>query len=247
MRGASWLAAALVAGLAVGLPGPVLAQPRRSGPAATVTPAERGGDGDGGSGSALGPGRRDRTTERREQIKKKIRALRAYTLTEELRLDELTATRLFPVLSRYDDETDRLLEKRVEVQRRLRRADTMRDARTIDRVIDDAIANQRSFWELEDKRVAELRKILTPSQTAKLLVVLPALERKIQNQLRRAIVQRGNARGTDDDDDPQPDEVPPSRPLRRREAPLAPLAPRGSASNAPGNTAPCSPNTEPCR
>lgn len=244
MRRGSWLAAALGAGLALGFPGPAHAQPRTAGPAAPAAPAER--DGDDGSAGALGPGRRDRTTERREQIKKKIRALRAYTLTEELRLDELTATRLFPVLSRYDDETGRLLEKRVDVQRRLRRADAMRDARTIDRVIDEAIANQRSFWELEDRRIAELRKILTPSQTAKLLVVLPALERKIQNQLRKAIVQRGNVRGNDDDDDLQPDEVrpAPSRPLRRREAPLAP---RGSASNAPGNTAPCSPNTEPCR
>ena len=41
--------------------------------------------------------------------------------------------------------------------------------------------------ELEDKRLAELRKILTPAQTARLLIVLPELERKIQNQLRRAI------------------------------------------------------------
>jgi len=233
------LAAALLAGFAgFGLAGTARAQPRRSGPAASAAPAERG-DGDDDSGA---PGRRDR----REQIKKKIRALRAYTLTEELRLDELTASRLFPVLSRYDDETDRLLEKRVDVQRRLRRADAVRDARAIERVIDEAVANQRGFWELEDKRIAELRKILTPIQTAKLLVVLPALERKIQNQLRKAIVQRANPRPSDDDDDLQPDEVrpPPSPPRRRREGPLAP---RGSASNAPGNTAPCSPNTEPCR
>jgi hypothetical protein len=184
------------------------------------------------------------TPERREQIKKKIRALRAYTLTEELALDEATATRLFPALARYDDETDRLLQKRVDVQRRLRRADAIRDPRAIDRLIDEALANQRGFWDVEERRIAELRKILTPVQAAKVLVVLPALERKIQNQLRRAIVKQGSqpGPGEDADDDTQDDERDAPRP--RREAPLPPAAPR---SNAPGNTVPCNPSTQPCR
>jgi hypothetical protein len=182
--------------------------------------------------------------DRREQIKKRIRSMRAYTLTEELGLDEPTAARLFPLLARYDDETDKLLERRVEIQRRLRRADVQRDPRGIDRVIDDALANQRSFWDLEDKKIAELRKVLTPAQTAKLLVVLPALERKIQNQLRKAIVQRRPGGAAEEpDDDEQPDELPPPpRPRLRREGPLAP-----GRSNAPGNTAPCDPSNGPCR
>jgi len=183
---------------------------------------------------------------RREQIKKRIRVMRAVQLTEELSLDEATASRLFPVLSRYDDEIDKLLEKRVEVQRRLQHADTMRDAKALDRLVDEAVANQHGFWDLEDRRLAELRKILTPVQTARLLVVLPALERKIQNQLRKAIVQRPGA-PADADDDVEPDEParqPARQPVHRREAPLAP---RGTPSNAPGNTPPCDPNTSPCR
>lgn len=188
--------------------------------------------------------------DRREQIKKKIRALRAYTLTDELQLDEQTAARLFPLLSRYDDDFDKLLEQRVNVQRRLKYVDTLRDPRAIDRLIDEAIANQRGFWDLQDKRIQALRKILTPAQTAKLLVALPALERRIENQLRKAIVQRrpGNgpaAGAVDDDDDPEADEVPPPKQrLRRREAPLAPRGPR---SNAPGNTPECDPSAGPCR
>jgi len=192
--------------------------------------------------------------ERREQIKKKIRALRAYTLTEELTLDEATATRLFPALARYDDETDRLLQKRVDVQRRLRHAEALRDPRAVDRLIDEALTNQRGFWDVEERRIAELRKILTPVQAAKVLVVLPALERKIQNQLRRAIVRQegrqegrpgAGALGDDDDDDAQPDEVDAPRP--RREAPLPPGAAAPPRSNAPGNTVPCGPGAQPCR
>jgi Spy/CpxP family protein refolding chaperone len=235
MQRAGWIAG-MLAGLAgfLGSAARVDAQPRR-GPL-----AERRDDG----GLA--------TSERREQIKKKIRAMRAFTLTEELALDEATASQLFPVLARYDDETDKLLEKRLDVQRRLRHADTLRDNRAIDRLIEEALANQRGFRELEDRRLAELRKILTPVQTAKVLVVLPALERRIQNQLRKAISRRAGKAGDraserfiDEDDDQEPDELPgrgASRPRRE-----APLAPRSTPSNAPGNTLPCDPNGPPCR
>jgi hypothetical protein len=237
MRPAAWLAV-VVLGLSQG----AAAQPHRGG--ADGSAARR----DGGPG---GPP----TSARREQIKKKIRALRAYTLTEELALDEQTAARLFPALSRYDDETDKLLEKRVDVQRRLRRADSLRDERAVERLIDEASANQRAFWKLEDKRFEELRKILTPVQTAKLLVVLPAFERRIQNQLRKAIVSRRTGPGApdqhgddDSDDDREPDEiaprqVPSSQPRRRE----VPLAPRAAPTSAPGNTPPCTPSTQPCR
>lgn len=160
--------------------------------------------------------REDRRDERREQIKKKIRAMRAYTLTEELALDDVTAGRLFPMLARYDDETDKLVEKRVELQRRLRHPDA-RDNRAIERLIDEAVANQRAFWDLEARRIGELRKLLAPTQVAKVLVVLPALERRIQNQLRRAIVRNaakgdGPSRFDDDDDGDAGDEAMPPGP-----------------------------------
>ncbi len=154
--------------------------------------------------------------DRREAIKKKIRVLRAATLTDELNLDEKVLARLLPVLSRWDDVTEDLLKKRLDVQRRLLAPDAAKDPKALDKVIDEAVANQKAFWDLEDKRLVELRKILTPAQIARLLIVLPAFERKIQNQLRRAMIRRGvgaggAAGGADDDDDVEPDE-----PTRRR-------------------------------
>lgn len=225
MRTVAWLTVVLL-----GISSTAVAQPRRG--SGSAAPVERRGGG---------------TVERREQLKERIRAMRAYTLTSKLALDEQTAGRLFAVLSRYDEEIDKTLEKRVDLQRRLVHADALRDPRAIDRLIDDAAANQRAMWDLEDKRLADLRKILTPVQTAKLLVVLPATERRIQNQLRKAILQRrgGGAAIDDGDDDLEPDEAPPAKqPLRRREGPLAP---RGWVPNAPGNTPPCDPRSQPCR
>ncbi len=153
---------------------------------------------------------------RREAIKKRLRELRAYQLTEQVSLDDATVARLFPLLARYDDEIDRLIVARAEVQRRLNDTSTGGDPRAIDRAIDDAVANQRGFRDVEDRRIADLRKILTPAQTARVLIVLPAIERKIENQLRNAIENGGAGKrgaagpgrknnrrpvGGDDDDD----------------------------------------------
>ena len=148
--------------------------------------------------------------QRREEIKKKIRSLRAYALTTELSLDEKSGGRLWPVLAKYDDEIDKLLQQRIDVQRRLATADQLKDAKAQDKLIDEAIANQKAFWSVEDRRLAELRKLLTPAQTTRLLVVLPAFERRIQNQLRRAILRRTGpqAQDPDDGDDDDDDDLP---------------------------------------
>lgn len=145
--------------------------------------------------------------DRREKIKKKIRALRAYTLTEELALDEATAAKLFPLLARYDDEFDKLLVARVDFEKRLMAADQIKDSKQVDKLIDDAAANQRALWDTESKRLAELRKILTPAQVARVLVILPALERKIQNQLRR-VARKGARMDDDSDEGPAPKKRP---------------------------------------
>ncbi len=156
----------------------------------------------------------DPAADRRAAIKQRIRVLRAATLTEELKLDEKALSRVLPVLAKWDDVTEDLLKKRIDIQTRLEGADG-RDPKATDRLIDDAVANQKAFWNLEGQRLAELRKILTPAQTAKLLIVLPQFERRIQNQLRRALSNAQNRRGggravdpTSDDDD---DDVPPRR------------------------------------
>jgi hypothetical protein len=156
-----------------------------------------------------GPAKRapDPVADRRNEVKKKIRVLRAATLTDELKLDEKTLARLLPTLAKWDDVTEDLLKKRIDIQRRLLDADAAKDPKAVDKLIDEAVANQKSFWDLEEKRLAELRKILTPGQTARLLIVLPQFERRIQNQLRRAMGggagragRRGNPQPDDDDD-----------------------------------------------
>ncbi len=169
--------------------------------------------------TAQPPNAQQQLQQKRERIKKRIRAMRAYTLTDELALDEATAGKLFPLLARYDDEFDKLIGARAELQKQLVATSNGNDARATNKVIDEAVANQKAFWDLEDKRLAELRKILTPAQTARLLVVLPRFERRIENQLRNAIQGKGPGANPardalDDDGDDAP--PPPRRPGPRQ-------------------------------
>src|SRR5215212_2363075 len=100
-----------------------------------------------GTASAQGP-RRDLTPdERREMIKNRIRGLRAQTLTDELKLDDKTLGKVLPILSKWDDVTDKLLRERLDIQRRLAGADAIKDPKAVDKLIDDAVANQKSFWD----------------------------------------------------------------------------------------------------
>jgi Spy/CpxP family protein refolding chaperone len=147
---------------------------------------------------------------RAEKVKQQIRRQRNFELTNQLDLDEATAAKMVGVMGRFDTEFDRLLAQRADQQAKLSNAGQMKDAHAIEHLIDEAVTNQRAFWDVEDRRVAELRKVLTPQQAAKLLVVLPAIERRLQNQLQKAVHpgaggpknRRPNRqRPADDDDD----------------------------------------------
>jgi hypothetical protein len=123
--------------------------------------------------------------DRRAEIKRKILAFRAYRLTEELALDEATAARVFPLLGKYDQQVEQLTVEGLELHKALRRQAL--DAATADDLIRRTLANRRAFMELEEKRITELRRVLSAEQAARLLVVLPEIERQIKLQIRRSI------------------------------------------------------------
>ncbi|HUQ03045.1 MAG TPA: hypothetical protein VM261_11170 [Kofleriaceae bacterium] len=125
--------------------------------------------------------------EKREKAKQRIRIMRALILSEELQLDEATAGKLAPILNRFDDEIAKLLLERAALRAELRTAADASDARRMDRTIDKLVANQDARWDTERRRFADLRKLLTPQQTARLLDVLPEIDRRIMKGLRQHI------------------------------------------------------------
>jgi hypothetical protein len=136
-----------------------------------------------------GPGKNEKI----ERVKQKILALRAARLTDELGLDEKTAARLFPVLAKYDDVFAKLLRDNVQLRRQAQDAAARNDDRALDDVVDKLVANQRARWDAQEARFKDVRRVLTPAQAARMLVVLPQIDRQIQNQLRKALGRPANA------------------------------------------------------
>jgi hypothetical protein len=149
---------------------------------------------------------------KREMLKQRVRALRAWTLTEELQLDDATAARLAPILARYDDAFARLMEQAVTLRRASDDAVARADDRAINRTIDDLLANQRARAQLEEQRFQELRRALTPAQAARLMVVLPEIDRRIHHKLRRVLEDRRRGRGGRPPGAPLDDVGPPDPP-----------------------------------
>jgi Skp family chaperone for outer membrane proteins len=150
----------------------------------------------------------------REAARQKIRALRAAILVEELQLDEATAGKLAPILARHDDELARLQAERRALRKAMRDAQRGTDDRKLDALIDQLAANQRARWDREEARFAEVRRLLTPRQAARLLDVLPQIDRRILQGLRRAVTAPDGAADTLDDDGDAPPRPRPRR-LRR--------------------------------
>jgi Spy/CpxP family protein refolding chaperone len=146
-----------------------------------------------------GPHRRAPKANKRDKVKERIRAMRAWVLTEQLDLDAATAEKMFPVLARHDDELAKLLGERKRLRAELlaaRKGNAGRAA--IDPLLDKLVANQRARWAAEEQRFADLRTMLTAEQAADLLDLLPEVDRKILRGLRDAI-ERGAAAPTADD------------------------------------------------
>lgn len=127
---------------------------------------------------------------KRDKIRRKLLALRAFRLTEELALDEASAARLFPLLAKYDPQLEQLTLDRMTLARQLQQGPTGAAA---DDLINRAVVNRRALLELEERRLADLRKVLTPQQTARLLVVLPEIETQLKRQIRQVVRKQGRS------------------------------------------------------
>jgi Spy/CpxP family protein refolding chaperone len=135
----------------------------------------------------------------RKEVLERMRALRAWRLVEGLKLDEATSARLFPILARYDEREMAIAVERHDIMHELGpltdapHPDDMRITAAINRLL-AVRAKQRA---LEDDRIKDLRKVLTPAQQAKLVMLLPRLEREFARWVHEVAGHPGRA-----DDEP---------------------------------------------
>lgn len=115
----------------------------------------------------------------RKEVLERMRALRAFKIVDELKLDESASARLFPILARYDDREMALSGERHDIVRELKAelAAPRPDNGRVEKIVDRLLANRARRHALHDEQFKELRKVLTPVQQGKLALLLPRLER----------------------------------------------------------------------
>ena len=128
-----------------------------------------------------------RTAEQlRHEVIERMRALRAWKIVDELKLDQATSARLFPILSKYDDREMALMKERHDIMRELRtetEAASPNNAK-LSAAIDRLVALRAKQHALQDEKIRDLRKALTPAQQAKLVLLLPRIERGFLHRIR---------------------------------------------------------------
>ncbi len=129
----------------------------------------------------------------RQEVLERMRALRAFRIVDALKLDEATSGRLFPILARYDEREVQIASERHQIMRELR-ADAEAAHPDDGRLNGDLarlMAIRTKQRALEDERIRDVRKVLTPVQQAKLVLLLPRLERDFAHWIHE-VANRGD-------------------------------------------------------
>ncbi len=137
---------------------------------------------------AVAPAAERRNPEQlRKEVLERMRALRAWRIVDELKLDESASARLFPILARFDEREMALAVERRDITRELRAelAAPHPDDGKLTKAIDKLLGNRTRRHAVMDERIKELRKALTPVQQAKLALLLPSIERDFAQWVRQ--------------------------------------------------------------
>ena len=126
------------------------------------------------------------------RVRKKVEALRAWQLTEELDLDEKTSSQLFPAMRRADEERWRIEMSNRKLVREMSRSlqDQNPDPDRINRILDELQANRRELIRAEEKHIEQVRQILSPVDTARYLLFQIRFQREIKQKAAEAFRDR---------------------------------------------------------
>lgn len=138
-----------------------------------------GPDGQPGRGGSAIP------EEQREEIRKKIEAVRIWRLTEALQLDTSTSTKLAALLGSFDQQRRAIQHEQMEKMRTLRQAlkAPKPDEATIKAALETLEKNHTAMDELKRKEMNSLKSILTIEQQARYVVFQLEFQREIRGMI----------------------------------------------------------------
>ncbi|OGW37975.1 MAG: hypothetical protein A2010_15215 [Nitrospirae bacterium GWD2_57_9] len=137
------------------------------------------------------------TEERREEVRKKIEAVRIWRLTEELKLDAATAGKLSALLSSLDQKRRTIQREQMESMRTMRQSlrSESPDPARIKRMLDTLENNHREMQELRNSEHKGLKEILTTEQQARYLIFQEEFLREIRGMIGGARRDAGQGQG----------------------------------------------------
>jgi hypothetical protein len=127
-----------------------------------------------------------------KRVRKKVEALRAWRLTEELNLDEGTSARLFPAMREADEERRQIHVRNRELIREMTRelAGEGTGPARIDEILDELTANRREMFRAEERHLNRVREILDSEGTARYLMFQLRFERELKRKAAEAFQER---------------------------------------------------------
>lgn len=129
--------------------------------------------------------------EARAKLLTRVRALRSSALAEVLKPDQGAVTKIVDIAAGFEDRTlaarQEMRKLRHDLEALLKQPKP--DDSAINKLLDDVSVQRGKLQQVEDERAAAMRKALTPSQYAKVMIAWPRINRKIQEQLFKALIQ----------------------------------------------------------
>jgi Spy/CpxP family protein refolding chaperone len=123
--------------------------------------------------------------ERREEVRKKIEAVRIWRLTEELKLDTNSSAKLSSLLSSLDLKRRNTMREQMETMRDLRSLlrTAKQDEAKIKSLLEKLEKNRHEMQGLKDQELKGLKDILTIEQQARFLIFQQEFQREMRDMI----------------------------------------------------------------
>lgn len=131
----------------------------------------------------------------RAKLLARVRTLRAGALAEVLKPDTGAVDKIVDIASGFEDRTlaarQEMRKLRHELEALLKQPKP--DDAAINKLLDEVSAQRAKLQQVEDERAAAMRKALSPGQYARVMIAWPRINRRIQEQLFKALIQSKEA------------------------------------------------------
>ncbi|MFA6032266.1 MAG: hypothetical protein WC889_05145 [Myxococcota bacterium] len=129
----------------------------------------------------------------RENAMRKMRTIRIADLQEQLNLDEKTTIRLNDILRRHDDEKNAMMREIKASMGQLKAvmSSASPDNAQLTRLLDKLLADKNRMNDVQNRQIAEVRKILTPIQQARFVLQMDKFRINMRDMIRRSWMLKG--------------------------------------------------------